>query len=153
MILKVTVTFGALLMQFYLALVRDEGKAECNVCGKTFARASQLTLHMNIHYIERPFRCDPCGVSFRTKGHLIKHRRSSSHDCKVYLTEAWGVANEENPRPFKCPDCKIAFRIHGHLAKHLRSKMHIMRMECLGTFSLGLHAPFDHIMLQFHFWY
>lgn len=121
---------------------------------------------MNIHYIERPFRCDPCGVSFRTKGHLIKHRRSSSHDCKVrlyfvwksccdfyilrllrllclqnanwillqvYLTEAWGVANEENPRPFKCPDCKIAFRIHGHLAKHLRSKMHIMRMECLGN--------------------
>ncbi len=98
-------------------------------------------------------RCDPCGVSFRTKGHLIKHRRSSSHDCKVcyntnrfifvwrinyllivqvYLTEAWGVANEENPRPFKCPECKIAFRIHGHLAKHLRSKMHIMRMECLG---------------------
>lgn len=114
------------------ALIKDEGKAECNVCGKTFARASQLTLHMNIHFIERPFRCDPCGVSFRTKGHLIKHRRSSSHDCKVYLTEAWGVANEENPRPFKCPDCKIAFRIHGHLAKHLRSKMHIMRMECLG---------------------
>ncbi|ODN01093.1 Transcription factor HIVEP2 [Orchesella cincta] len=125
------------------ALVKDEGKAECNVCGKTFARASQLTLHMNIHYIERPFRCDPCGVSFRTKGHLIKHRRSSSHDCKVYLTEAWGVANEENPRPFKCPDCKIAFRIHGHLAKHLRSKMHIMRMECLGKLPFGIYFEME----------
>ena len=119
-------------------LYRDEGKAECNVCGKVFARASQLSLHMNIHYLERPFRCDPCGVSFRTKGHLIKHRRSSSHDgkVKVCLNDSWGVANEENPRPFKCPDCKIAFRIHGHLAKHLRSKMHIMRMECLGKLPL-----------------
>ncbi|CAG7730339.1 unnamed protein product [Allacma fusca] len=127
------------------ALVKDEGKAECNVCGKVFARASQLNLHMNIHYLERPFRCDPCGVSFRTKGHLIKHRRSSSHDCKVkvYLTESWGVANEENPRPFKCPDCKIAFRIHGHLAKHLRSKMHIMRMECLGKLPFGIYFEME----------
>ncbi|XP_021948575.1 serine-rich adhesin for platelets isoform X2 [Folsomia candida] len=120
------------------AMVKEDGKAECNVCGKSFARPSQLTLHMNIHYLERPFRCDPCGVSFRTKGHLIKHRRSSSHDCK-----AWGVANEENPRPFKCADCKIAFRIHGHLAKHLRSKMHIMRMECLGKLPFGIYFEME----------
>ncbi len=90
-IIDIYVTYEIVLNSRLLILIvtgffhffRDEGKAECNVCGKTFARASQLTLHMNIHYLERPFRCDPCGVSFRTKGHLVKHRRSSSHDCKV----------------------------------------------------------------------
>lgn len=38
---------------------------------------------MNIHYLERPFRCDSCSVSFRTKGHLQKHERSASHYSKV----------------------------------------------------------------------
>jgi hypothetical protein len=38
---------------------------------------------MNIHYLERPFRCHSCSVSFRTKGHLQKHERSASHHNKV----------------------------------------------------------------------
>lgn len=44
-------------------------------------------LHMNIHYLERPFRCDSCSVSFRTKGHLQKHERSASHHNKVIMSE------------------------------------------------------------------
>lgn len=51
----------------------------------SFATFSKMffRLHMNIHYLERPFRCDTCSVSFRTKGHLQKHERSASHYSKV----------------------------------------------------------------------
>lgn len=72
-------------------LSSDDGKCKCTFCHKEFNRQSQLSLHMNIHYMERPFRCESCAVSFRTNGHLQKHKRSVSHfnkvrqDCQVVL--------------------------------------------------------------------
>nr|XP_015924919.1 uncharacterized protein LOC107452830 isoform X2 [Parasteatoda tepidariorum] len=121
----------------------EEGKCVCRICNKMFAKSSHLRLHVNIHYFERPFRCDNCAVSFRTKGHLQKHKRSVSHYNKVNMNLTFGTPSVDNPRPFKCADCKIAFRIHGHLAKHLRSKMHIMKLECLGKLPFGMYAEME----------
>lgn len=124
-------------------LSNDDGRCKCTFCHKEFNRPSQLSLHMNIHYMERPFRCDSCAVSFRTNGHLQKHKRSVSHFNKVNMNMTFGTPSTDNPRPFKCHDCKIAFRIHGHLAKHLRSKMHIMKLECLGKLPFGTYAEIE----------
>ncbi|XP_076257851.1 zinc finger protein schnurri isoform X1 [Rhynchophorus ferrugineus] len=121
-------------------LVKPEGNKSCSICSKSFNKPSQLRLHMNIHYLERPFRCDSCSVSFRTKGHLQKHERSASHYSKLSSSPA---QSSSEPRPFKCSDCNIAFRIHGHLAKHLRSKMHIMKLECLDKIPFGLYAELE----------
>lgn len=63
--------------------VTEDGKSVCAICNKVFSKPSQLRLHINIHYFERPFRCESCAVSFRTKGHLTKHERSVSHHNKV----------------------------------------------------------------------
>ncbi len=123
----------------------DEGKSVCGICSKVFSKASQLRLHVNIHYFERPFRCDSCAVSFRTKGHLQKHKRSVGHFNKVNINATFGTPTASNPRPFKCVDCKIAFRIHGHLAKHLRSKMHIMKLECSGKLPIGMFAEMERL--------
>ncbi|XP_042230982.1 uncharacterized protein LOC121872325 isoform X3 [Homarus americanus] len=124
-------------------LGNDDGKCKCSICHKEFNRQAQLSLHMNIHYMERPYRCDSCAVSFRTNGHLQKHKRSVSHFNKVNMNMTFGTPSTDNPRPFKCHDCKIAFRIHGHLAKHLRSKMHIMKLECLGKLPFGTYAEIE----------
>lgn len=124
-------------------LGNDDGKCKCSFCHKEFNRHSQLSIHMNIHYMERPYRCESCAVSFRTNGHLQKHKRSVSHFNKVNMNMTFGPPSSDNPRPFKCRDCKIAFRIHGHLAKHLRSKMHIMKLECLGKLPFGTYAEME----------
>ena len=110
-----------------------------------FSKPSQLRLHVNIHYFERPFRCEACAVSFRTKGHLQKHKRSVGHFNKVNINATFGAPSTDNPRPFKCSDCMIAFRIHGHLAKHLRSKMHIMKLECIGKLPIGMYAEMERL--------
>lgn len=120
----------------------EDGR-KCDFCNKTFTKPSQLRLHLNIHYMERPFRCSACAVSFRTRGHLQKHERSGSHHNKVSMTSTFGAATSQNPRPFRCSDCNIAFRIHGHLAKHLRSKMHVMRLECLFKLPFGTFTEIE----------
>ena len=120
-----------------------DGKYVCNVCNKTFSKQHQLTLHKNIHYFERPFRCEDCGISFRTRGHLLKHQRSDSHTAKQSINIQFGAVTTNNPRPFKCEDCNIAFRIHGHLAKHLRSKMHVTMLEKLGKVPIGTYIQIE----------
>lgn len=127
----------------YTHMQDDSGRPVCVVCQKTFQKASQLKIHMNIHYMERKYRCEACSVSFRTQGHLQKHERSVSHQNKVNMTSTFGVPTVSNPRPFKCKDCKIAFRIHGHLAKHLRSKMHVLKLECLQKLPFGTYAEME----------
>ncbi|XP_066140689.1 uncharacterized protein shn [Euwallacea fornicatus] len=121
-------------------IVKSEGNKSCTICSKSFNKPFQLRLHMNIHYLERPFRCDSCSVSFRTKGHLQKHERSAGHYSKLSSSPA---QSSSEPRPFKCSDCNVAFRIHGHLAKHLRSKLHIMKLECLAKIPFGLYAELE----------
>ena len=125
--------------------INEEGKSVCGICKKVFSKPSQLRLHVNIHYFERPFRCEACAVSFRTKGHLQKHKRSVGHFNKVNINATFGAPSTDNPRPFKCGDCMIAFRIHGHLAKHLRSKMHIMKLECIGKLPIGMYAEMERL--------
>jgi hypothetical protein len=123
----------------------EEGKSVCGLCSKVFSKPAQLRLHVNIHYFERPFRCDSCAVSFRTKGHLQKHKRSVGHFNKVNINATFGTPTPSNPRPFKCSDCKSAFRIHGHLAKHLRSKLHIQKLECSGKLPIGMFAEMERL--------
>lgn len=118
----------------------EEDERNCPICCKFFIKPSQLRLHMNIHYLERPFRCETCAKRFRSKGHLQKHERSASHNSKLIISPSLSTSE---PRPFKCSDCNIAFRIHGHLAKHLRSKMHIMKLECLSKIPFGLYTELE----------
>lgn len=127
--------------------IQEDGRSVCTICSKSFPRKHQMILHMNIHYMERKFRCEPCEISFRTQGTLQKHEHSAQHKNKVLMTSTFGVATTTNPRPFECSDCTIGFRIHGHLAKHLRSKSHIQKWECLQKLPFGTYAEIERLGL------
>ena len=120
-----------------------DGKYMCDICQKSFSKQHQLIMHRNIHYFERPFKCEDCNLSFKSKALLDKHIRSESHVAKVSLQQQFGPVSSLNPRPFKCDDCNAAFRIHGHLAKHLRSKLHFMKLESLDKIPHGSFAQLE----------
>merc|ERR1712115_620403 len=121
----------------------------CEICEKDFSYQQQLYLHKKVHIFERPYRCDPCSISFRTFGTFQKHKRSTSHFNKVNINATFGEPSSSNPRPFLCSDCNTGFRIHGHLAKHLRSKSHILQLENQGKLPIGLFAEMERIGTNF----
>ena len=128
----------------------SNGKYVCSTCKASFPTPTVLSCHQKIHLFERNFRCDACSVSFRTSGHLQKHKRSSGHFNKVSINATFGEPSPSNPRPFNCVDCRIGFRIHGHLAKHLRSKSHIMKLENSGKLPIGMYAEMERLGTNFN---
>ncbi|ESN91886.1 hypothetical protein HELRODRAFT_90251, partial [Helobdella robusta] len=57
----------------------SEDKNKCSTCGKICLKPSILLKHMRSHTNERPYPCDDCGLSFKTKSNLYKHCKSKSH--------------------------------------------------------------------------
>lgn len=58
------------------------GKHICKYCGKGCAKPSVLEKHVRMHTGERPFPCEICSQSFKTKSNLYKHRKSQAHVAK-----------------------------------------------------------------------
>ncbi|KAM6915087.1 transcription factor HIVEP2a [Xenentodon cancila] len=61
------------------------GKYKCNFCGRLCAKPSVLKKHIRSHTGERPYPCEPCGFSFKTRSNLYKHRKSHAHAIKAGL--------------------------------------------------------------------
>lgn len=51
------------------------GRYVCPFCQMNCSKPSVLQKHIRRHTNERPFRCDPCGIAFKTKSNLYKHCR------------------------------------------------------------------------------
>ena len=86
---------------------------ECGVCGKSFAKKYNLTVHQHIHTGEKPFECAVCKKSFTQKSHFTDHQR-------IHRGE----------KPFECTVCKKSFAIKSYLTKHQQIHTGEKPFEC-----------------------
>uniref|UniRef100_A0A8C5NDH2 C2H2-type domain-containing protein n=1 Tax=Gouania willdenowi TaxID=441366 RepID=A0A8C5NDH2_GOUWI len=76
---------------------------KCDVCSKCFIRKCDLNKHMRFHTGEKPFKCDVCRKCFTQKNDLNKHMRFHTGE-----------------KPFKCDVCRKCFTQKNDLNKHMR---------------------------------
>ncbi|XP_041039440.1 zinc finger protein 40 isoform X3 [Carcharodon carcharias] len=61
---------------------RGRGKYICEECGIRCKKPSMLRKHIRTHTDLRPYHCNYCNFSFKTKGNLTKHMKSKAHSKK-----------------------------------------------------------------------
>lgn len=71
------------------------GRYICPYCKLSCAKPSVLQKHIRAHTNERPYPCIPCGIAFKTKSNLYKHRRSRTHALRSQGSDV-SVTNDED---------------------------------------------------------
>ncbi|XP_030066918.1 zinc finger protein 40 [Microcaecilia unicolor] len=76
---------------------RGRGKYICEECGIRCKKPSMLKKHIRTHTDVRPYHCNYCNFSFKTKGNLTKHMKSKAHSKKcVDMGVSVGPADEQD---------------------------------------------------------
>ncbi len=138
----------------------------CNVCEKTFYRASDLRQHFRIHTWERPFRCNLCTAAYPRNALLQGHKRKvhqsplpAKISGKENSTSVGDGADFNNPLTAKKKKyiCRVCDKTYGwsidlkrHYRTHFGEKPFICD-TCFATFTrnshLQRHQRFIHLRL------
>ncbi|CAL4108322.1 unnamed protein product [Meganyctiphanes norvegica] len=85
----------------------------CPICGKSYAKKSTLSAHMNQHLDSLGNQCFKCDKTFIKQQALVRHL--SSHSAY---------------RQFICQCCNKAFKLMSHAQAHLRTHLEAKTVPC-----------------------
>ncbi|KAJ8673595.1 hypothetical protein QAD02_004857 [Eretmocerus hayati] len=117
---------------------RLEDTLSCPHCPKRFVNHLRLKTHLISHSEVRPYPCEICGFTLKTKVQLMKHKQNRhsnerplqckycSWRCKQVSALVCHERTHTNERPYTCSVCKQKFKYLGDKNKHER------RHESLG---------------------
>lgn len=138
-----------------LNLLAKIKKIQCSLCGEVFTNKVKLDHHLLEHtglkefslnyksadkQIEKPYKCDLCNKTYKTRESYLIHKREHSVDnlfqceiCKVYFRHKEQFLEHKekhvslNLKSFCCHYCNKTFRDKSKMTEHV-DKVHI-KME------------------------
>ncbi|XP_074602508.1 uncharacterized protein LOC141856146 [Brevipalpus obovatus] len=90
-------------VRIHIRAAHGEKSCACEICGSGFSYRCKLLDHMRTHTGDKPFTCESCGRSFSQKNHLRRH-------SMIHTGE----------RPFPCDICGRGFYRKDKLSRHRR---------------------------------
>ena len=88
----------------------------CEVCNKSFEKASRLLRHLNVHNADgKPFECEVCKIRFVSKRSLIRH--GIKHSDTLFPST---LLINKTPSAYNCKFCPREFSKQESLSSHLR---------------------------------
>ena len=92
-------------------------KMQCKVCNKWMSTPKTMEGHQNMHMGIKPFKCNFCERSYRTRGSMAAHRKEvHGQEWKVELGKRISEGRKSsNP----CQHCGLQFPLQPALQKHL----------------------------------
>ena len=114
---------------------------QCYKCQMSFKDKHLLNIHIQLHWREKPFKCDLCEKSFFQKSHLEEHKRGHTgefYHCEVcdksFFTKSGlkkHLSVHTGERPHVCEFCQRTFRqkytLKLHVRQHTGEKPHQCR--------------------------
>ncbi|XP_022115566.2 zinc finger protein 320 isoform X2 [Pieris rapae] len=108
----------------------DKMKYECKICNQKFISPSRVQEHVAAaHTKERPYPCDVCGKTFRTKQVMMFHKshtKEKPYECtecgKRYATST-SLKNHRMlhnaSKEYACKLCEMSFTLQRYLDRHM----------------------------------
>ena len=82
---------------------------QCTYCGRCFARARYLQMHILTHTGDRPHKCPTCDMSFARRNTLARHKASVHNKIK----------------PFQCEVCFAGFNRRYLYLRHIKKHSNV----------------------------
>ena len=92
-------------------------KMQCKVCSKWVSNAKIMVGHQNMHMGIKPFKCDFCEKSYRTRNNMAAHRKEMHGE--EWKAELGKRISEGRKSSNPCPHCGIQFPLQPALNQHL----------------------------------
>lgn len=110
----------------------DQRPFLCNVCGWSFAKQKQLSVHLATHRLEKQYKCNQCDCSFNGKLNLTRHIKGA-HRKPAKTTKSKRIYKRSGKiRTHFCNQCECSFytdcELMHHVRKHFEERLHACKM-------------------------